>query len=149
MNYVNLILGTIIFNDDEAIVKEIVGIIKCPDRDYVEFTGENLLNAFVDSYLIPEYFSGKITYECEKHLSINEQLNQNDKCVLIGYQVIDIDDGEPHPDMDTSFTLYCQSDAKKIIENGDEDEKGRWSIIPIYYGDIENPEYTFVGDPRA
>jgi hypothetical protein len=77
------------------------------------------------------------------------QQDQDGKRVPVGYQIIDIDDGEPHPDMDNSFTIYCQSDAKKIIENGDEDEKGRWSIIPIYYGDIENPEYTFVGDPRA
>ena len=65
---------------------------------------------------------------------------------IIGYQVIDTNDGEPHPDMDTSFTLYCYSDAQKMIENSNEK---RWIILPIFYGEIENPEYTFVGDPKA
>ena len=83
-------------------------------------------------------------------LGYNEQYvfqrDENNNELPIGYQVIDMDDGEPHPDMETSFTLYCESDAKEMVKNNKEKI---WLIIPIFHGDIENPEFAFVGDPRA
>jgi len=65
---------------------------------------------------------------------------------LEGYQVVDDDAGDIHPDMDGSFCLYSLSQAREMLNSG---AKGNWKLLAIWTGDVEEPTLMFEGDPRS
>jgi len=69
---------------------------------------------------------------------------------VIGFQVLsDDDDSEIHPDMVTGKHIYSLSIANDMIKRGCRNPEQQWRLLAIWDGDIENPVFTFTGDPRA
>jgi hypothetical protein len=72
---------------------------------------------------------------------------------VIGYQVVGKEDheneGDIHPLMDASFSLYSLSQAKEMLEDDNTMYKGEWKLLTIWSGDVEEPTMMFEGDPRG
>lgn len=65
---------------------------------------------------------------------------------VVGFQVVDDEAGDIHPDMDGSFCLYNLSQAEKMLHS--KHDKGNWKLLAIWSGDVEEPAIMFEGDPR-
>lgn len=67
---------------------------------------------------------------------------------LEGFQVVNDELGDIHPDMDASFCLYNLSQSKEMLN-----KKGfnntDWKLLAIWTGDVEEPTLMFEGDPRG
>ena len=63
-----------------------------------------------------------------------------------GFQVVDDEAGDIHPDMDGSFCLYNMSQAQKMLHS--KHDEGNWKLLAIWTGDVEEPTIMFEGDPR-
>jgi len=63
-----------------------------------------------------------------------------------GFQVVDDEAGDIHPDMDGSFCLYNLSQANKMLHS--KHDEGNWKLLTIWSGDVEEPTIMFEGDPR-
>jgi len=75
----------------------------------------------------------------DKGDSITAELLINKFKNLDGFQVVD-KDNEIHPSMDASFCLYRLFDAMQMVK----DDPNKWTLLPIYKGDVEEPTYMFV-----
>lgn len=75
--------------------------------------------------------------------------------IIIGYQVIDIEKVEFHPEMDASFCIYSRPQVEEMIENtnmvdnANFDPSKKWSILAIKENDIEQPTFMFEGNPET
>jgi hypothetical protein len=78
-------------------------------------------------------------------LGYDEDIVLNLPKELIGYQVVN-EDNDIHPKMANTFSVYSHSDAVEM--QSDSNNKTNWKIVPIYEGDIENPEFMFEGYPK-
>jgi len=91
------------------------------------------------------------------NIDVHELVNPNTNKVkrseyaqVIGFQVLsDDDDSEIHPDMVTGKHIYSLSIANDMIKRGCRNPEQQWRLLAIWDGDIENPVFTFTGDPRA
>ncbi len=64
-----------------------------------------------------------------------------------GFQVVDDEVGDIHPDMDASFCLYNLSQANKMLHS--KHDEGNWKLLTIWTGDVEDATIMFEGDPRG
>jgi len=76
--------------------------------------------------------------------AINSELKYAAK--VVGFQVVDDEAGDIHPDMDGSFCLYNLSQANKMLHS--KHDEGNWKLLTIWSGDVEEPTIMFEGDPR-
>jgi hypothetical protein len=95
---------------------------------------EGLLN-LIDS--IQDYGLDVLGYDEDIVLNLPKE--------LIGYQVVN-ENNDIHPKMANTFSVYSHSDAVEM--QSDSNNKTNWKIVPIYEGDIENPEFMFEGYPK-
>lgn len=65
---------------------------------------------------------------------------------VVGFQVVDDEAGDIHPDMDGSFCLYNLSQAEKMLHS--KHDKDNWKLLTIWTGDVEEPTIMFFGSPR-
>lgn len=99
-------------------------------------------NEYVD-----EVESEALGWCCDEELhAVIETAELNEDAKVIGFQVINEQDGEMHPDMDGSFCIYSLKQAQKML-NGQ--ERNQWQLLTIWDGDVEEPTMMFEGDPRA
>lgn len=70
MKTIKLIVGNITFENGNAIVHEIDGLINCESILVAENLGEFLINDY-GAYLVPESFGGTIEYECDENILTN------------------------------------------------------------------------------
>jgi len=82
--------------------------------------------------------------DCQQHGELIAQELPLNKTV-VGYQVVDDEAGDIHPDMEGSFCLYNLSQAKGMLE---EEIDGNWKLLCIWSGDVEDATLMFEGDPR-
>jgi hypothetical protein len=68
---------------------------------------------------------------------------------VIGFQVVGTantdKEGDIHPDMLSSSALYSLKQAREMIKDR---ETENWGLLTIWSGDIEEPQYMFLGNPR-
>jgi len=83
--------------------------------------------------------------DCEQHGELILSTVKAD-AEIVGFQVVDDNAGDIHPDMDGSFCLYNLSQAKEMLESY---LRGNWKLLAIWTGDVEEPTFMFKGDPRA
>lgn len=76
--------------------------------------------------------------------AINSELKYAAK--VVGFQVVDDEAGDIHPDMEGSFCLYNLSQANKMLHS--KHDEGNWKLLTIWSGDVEEPTIMFEGDPR-
>lgn len=67
----------------------------------------------------------------------------------IGYQVVDKEAGDIHPDMDASFCIYSKPQALAMIHSTKNLVDRHFELVPIEEGDIEDPTFMFDGDPES
>jgi rubredoxin len=87
--------------------------------------------------------------DCEEHGElILSTLKASAK--LEGYQVVDDEKGDIHPDMVGSFCLYSLSQAKEMLKIKATNlyGSGNWKLLAIWTGDVEEPTMMFKGDLR-
>jgi rubredoxin len=65
-----------------------------------------------------------------------------------GYQVVNDEFGDIHPDMAGSFCLYNLSQAREMIAKGCKNPNQEWKLLAIWTGDVEEPTIMFSGNPR-
>lgn len=65
---------------------------------------------------------------------------------IVGFQVVDDEAGDIHPDMDGSFCLYSLSQAEKMLHS--KHDEGDWKLLAVWTGDVEEPTIMFEGNPR-
>ena len=83
--------------------------------------------------------------DCKEHGElILSEVKANAK--IEGFQVVDDEAGDIHPDMDGSFCLYNMSQAQKMLHS--KHDEGNWKLLAIWTGDVEEPTIMFEGDPR-
>lgn len=83
--------------------------------------------------------------DCEEHGElILSTVKANAK--IVGFQVVDDEAGDIHPDMEGSFCLFNLSQAKEMLHS--KHDEGNWKLLAIWTGDVEEPTIMFEGDPR-
>jgi hypothetical protein len=87
--------------------------------------------------------------DCQQHGELLYQSIPIHKKV-VGFQVVDEDNGDIHPTMEASFCLYNLTQAREML-NGAPTMKfaGNWKLLCIWSGDIEEPTIMFEGNPRG
>ena len=78
--------------------------------------------------------------DCQEHHGVELKTLPDDK-IVIGFQIVDEDNSEIHPNMDGSFCIYNLSQAREMLSSD-------WKLLTIWSGDIEEPTMMFEGNPR-
>jgi hypothetical protein len=91
--------------------------------------------------------------DCQKHNIIYTAQLKAD-CKIIGFQVINIHDGERHPAMlitesenVQSRNVFSLTQCRQIIKESTRPLE--WQLLAVWTGDMENPILKFTGDPRS
>src|SRR5690606_1775643 len=99
--------------------------------------------------------TGEVGTDCEDDLGYCQDCELHSELILStvkasakleGFQVVDDEAGDIHPDMDGSFCLYNMSQAQKMLHS--KHDEGNWKLLAIWTGDVEEPTIMFEGDPR-
>ncbi len=66
---------------------------------------------------------------------------------VIGFQVINNDTKDIHPEMAGSFCVYSMPQCMKMLKDKSGTERDKYTIVTIKSGDIEEPTIMFKGYP--
>lgn len=101
--------------------------------------------------------TNKLGTECEEDEDYCNDCREHGELILStlkesakleGYQVVNDEFGDIHPDMAGSFCLYNLSQAREMIAKGCKNPNQEWKLLAIWTGDVEEPTIMFSGNPR-